>query len=257
VNTASIRHALLRGEPCIGTWLQIGHPSAAEVLASLGFDWIAVDCEHTDIGLESLAAVLRAMHGRGPVPLVRVRENAVMAIRQPLDLGARGVIVPLVSTPDEARRAAAAARFPPEGVRGFAFCRGNEHGMGFAEYAAHANDDIAVVVMAETRLAVENIESIVAVDGVDGVFIGPYDLSGSYGVTGQTSHPLVLEAQRAIVAACRATGKAAGLHVVVPDPRGIRAALEAGFTFVAVGMDTVFLRDGGRAALDAARPNLT
>ncbi len=98
---SSIRTKLLGGARCVGTWLQIGHPTVAEVLGDLPFDWIAADCEHTDIGLESLASVLRGMHGRGPVPLVRVRENDTMAIRQPLDLGACGVIVPLVSTAED------------------------------------------------------------------------------------------------------------------------------------------------------------
>ena len=174
-----VRQALRAGRVTIGTWIQIGHPTVAEVLANAGFDWIAADCEHTELGLAEFAAVARGLHGRGSVPLVRVRENDTLAIRQMLDLGALGVIVPLVNTPADAARAVRAAKYPPDGVRGFAFHRGNNWGVDFADYAANANDQIAVVVMIESKEAVENIDAILAVEGVDGVFIGPYEISGS------------------------------------------------------------------------------
>lgn len=249
----SVRQALLERKLSVGTWIQIGDAAVAEVLAHAGFDWIAVDCEHTDIGPAGFAAVARGMHGRGPVPFARVRENDTLAIRQVLDLGAQGVIVPMVNTADEAEQAVSAAKFPPRGVRGYSFSRMNDWGGTFDEYASRANDDTAVVVMIETREGAENIDAILGVDGVDGVFVGPYDLSGSHGVPGQTSHPDVQASCARVVESCRKAGKSAGLHVVIPGKEAIQQAVEDGFTFIAVGADTVFLGRGAREALGCVR----
>ena len=253
MNKNPVRCALLERRLTLGTWIQINHPAAAEVLANAGFDWIAVDMEHTDIDNVGFAALARAMHGRRAVPLVRVRENDTLAIRQVLDLGAQGVIVPLVHTAADAERAVRAAKYPPHGVRGFCFSRMNNWGADFATYAATANDDIAVVVMIESREGVENIDAILAVAGVDGVFIGPYDLSGSYGVPGQTAHQKVQAGCRHVLDACRRASKAAGIHVVIPDEAAITKAIADGYTFIALGMDTVFLGAGAHNALASAK----
>jgi 2-keto-3-deoxy-L-rhamnonate aldolase RhmA len=248
-----VRQALLARRVTLGTWIQIGHPAVAEVLATAGFDWIAADMEHTDIDNAGFAALARALHGRQVTPLARVRENDTLAIRQVLDLGAQGVIVPLVHTAADAERAVQAAKYPPRGVRGFCFSRMNNWGTEFDTYAATANDDVAVVVMIESRQGVEGIDAILAVDGVDGVFIGPYDLSGSYGVPGQTAHELVQAGARRVLDACCAAGKAAGMHIVLPTEAAIAQALDDGFTFLALGVDTVFLGAGARAAWECAQ----
>ena len=253
--TTPVRQALLEQQLILGTWIQIPHPAVAEILAEAGFDWIAADMEHTDIDNAAFASLARGMHGRGSAPLARVRENDTVAIRQVLDLGAQGVIVPLVHTAAEAERAVAAAKYPPRGVRGYCFSRMNEWGVDFDDYALLANHEIAVVVMIESRQGVENIDAILAVDGVDGVFIGPYDLSGSYGVAGQTDHPKVLEGGRRVLEACKSARKAAGMHVVIPDESAIRRAVDDGYTFLAVGVDTVFLARGGAEAVTLARGN--
>lgn len=253
MTTNPVRMALLERRVTLGTWIQIGHPAVAEVLAHAGFDWIAADMEHTDIDNAGFAALARAMHGRGVVPLARVGQNDTLAIRQVLDLGAQGVIVPLVHTAEDAERAVRAAKYPPRGVRGFCFSRMNNWGADFEPYAARANDDIAVVVMIESREGVENIDAIVAVDGVDGVFIGPYDLSGSCGVPGDTAHAQVQAGCRRVVEACRAAGKSAGIHVVIPTSTAIAKAIADGFTFIGLGVDTVFLSAGAREALQGAR----
>ncbi|NOY80140.1 MAG: 2,4-dihydroxyhept-2-ene-1,7-dioic acid aldolase [Kiritimatiellaeota bacterium] len=253
MTTNPVRKALLERTPTFGTWIQLGHAGIAEVLATAGYDWIAADCEHTDIDVRGFTEVARGMYGRGSVPMVRVRENDVLAIRQMLDAGARGVIVPLVNSAEEAGAAVAAAKYPPAGVRGFAFSRMNDWGVRFDEYCRQANRDIAVVVMIESRRAVECIDEILAVDGVDGVFIGPYDLSGSFGIPGQTDHPTVKTACAAVRDACVRHGKSAGIHLVRPTSEGIARTLAEGFTFIALGVDTVFLGQAARAALDAAR----
>ena len=248
-----VRKALLERRVCIGTWIQVGHAAVAEVLANAGFDWLCADCEHTDIGPAEFASLARGMYGRSPVPLVRVRENDTLAIRQMLDMGALGVIVPLVNTAAEAEAAVRAAKYPPQGVRGFAFHRGNNWGADFTDYAARANAEIAVVVMIESKEAVESIDAILAVEGVDGVFIGPYDMSGSYGLPGKTTDPVIQRACTRVVEACRNAGKSAGIHVVLPTPESIEQAIRQGFTFIAVGVDTIFLSQGAKSALTTAR----
>ncbi|HEX2949225.1 MAG TPA: aldolase/citrate lyase family protein [Armatimonadota bacterium] len=248
MNQNTVRSALLERRLTLGTWMQIGHPAVAEVLATAGFDWIGIDMEHTDIDTAGFAALARGLSGRGPVPLARVRENDTLAIRQVLDLGAQGVIVPLVHTAEEAEHAVQAAKYPPRGVRGFCFSRMNNWGVDFDAYATTANENVAVVVMIESRQGVENIDAILAVDGVDGVFIGPYDLSGSYGVPGQTTHTLVQAGCRRVLDACAGAGKAAGLHVVIPTAANIRQAIADGYTFLALGVDIVFLGAGAREA---------
>ncbi len=248
-----IRQALLDRKPTFGTWIQIGHPAVAEVLANAGYDWIAADCEHTDIDVEGFTQLARGMHGRGAVPMVRVRENDTLFIRQVLDAGAQGVIVPLVNNPDDAAKAVAAAKYPPAGVRGFCFSRMNDYGNRFDEYVRDANDSVAVVVMIESKEAVETIDEILAVEGVDGTFIGPYDLSGSYGIPGQTSDPIVVDACKRVAEACKRAGKAAGSHVVLPTPENIQSAIDDGFTFIGLGVDTVFLNDASAQALKTAR----
>ena len=252
MDAKSLRQKVLAREPVFGGWVQVGHGTSAEILAEAGFDWVAVDMEHTDIGIAEFAGLARAIGDR-TVALARVRENDTLAIRQVLDMGAGGVIVPLVNNAAEAAKAVAAARFPPEGVRGFAFTRANAWGDAFDEYAASANDGTLVITMVETREAIENIDAILEIEGLDGVMIGPYDLSGSYGKPGQTSAPEVVEGCKRVIDACAAAGKASGLHVVFPTPEHVRAALSDGHTFVALGLDTVFIREGARAALCAAR----
>jgi 2-keto-3-deoxy-L-rhamnonate aldolase RhmA len=244
-----VRAALLRREVCLGGWIQIGHPAVAEIFAQAGFAWVAVDCEHTDIDLPQAAAVMRGLHGRGTVPFVRVRENQPLPIRQALDLGAQGVIVPMIHTAEEARAAVRAAKYPPQGERGFAFVRANDYGADFDAYVSTANEQVAVVAMIESRRGVDNIEAILAVPGVDGVFVGPYDLSGSCGVPGQLDHPAVVAAQERVLAACAAAGRSAGLHLVTPTPEAIAATRARGYTFIALGMDTVFLRESARRVL--------
>jgi 2-keto-3-deoxy-L-rhamnonate aldolase RhmA len=249
----AVKNRLREGVPSFGGWIQIGHPAVAELFANAGFDWIAVDCEHTDIGIAEFTSLARGMHGRKAIPMARVRENDTLAIRQVLDGGAQGVIVPLVNSAEDARRAVASAKFPPQGIRGSAFIRANEYGVRFREYAESANSDTLVIVMIETKEAVEQIDRIVAVEGVDGTFIGPYDLSASYGIAGDVANRVMFEARRSVLAGCRSAGKAAGIHLVTPTQDDIVTATGEGFTFIALGMDTVFLDQGARQVLRFAR----
>jgi len=245
-----MKKLLLKRELCLGSWCQIGHPANAEILAKAGFSWAAADCEHGEIEDSDLGNFCRALRQYRSIPLVRVKENAVLPIRRALDLGASGVIVPLVNSAAEAMQAVRAAKYPPEGIRGFAFQRANDWGISFDEYARTANEETIVIVMIESKEAVEHIDDILSVNGVDGVIVGPYDMSGSYGITGQTGHELIKKACIRVSEACSRKGKAAGQHIVIPTRENVRDAVKNGFTLLALGMDTVFLAQGARAALD-------
>lgn len=228
----------------LGTWMQIPSGSICEIAAKQGLDWLAVDMEHTEIGFETLADMFRGLKGSKTAPFVRVTRNNALEIRRSLDIGAEGVIVPLIDTADEAKAAVSYAKYPPKGIRGHAFCRANDWGEGFSEYAKTANDRLCVFVMIESKRAVENIDEILKVDGLDGVFIGPYDMSASYGVPGNVSDALVVNGCNAVLEACKRHGKIPGIHIVNPDPEMIDNHIKKGFQFIAVGIDTLFLING-------------
>lgn len=230
----------------IGSWCQIGHPANAEILAKAGYDWMAADCEHGEFTETELGNFCRAVRQEGCIPLVRVRENGTLPIRRALDLGAAGVFVPLVNSAEEAERAVQAAKYPPVGVRGFAYHRGNAWGVDFDEYAKTANENTVVIVMVESKQAVEDIDQILAVDGVDGVFIGPYDMCGSYGIPGDVGNPIIIDACQTVADACKRHGKAAGQHIVTPTAENVEKALDQGYSLLALGMDTVFLAQGAK-----------
>lgn len=244
-----MRQKLLNGVPLYGSWIQTGSPSAAEILANAGFRWLAVDMEHTETSLKEFTEIARTIEKYGTFPMVRASQNDTVEIRKYLDCGAKGVIVPMVNSAEEAKKAVAACKYPPEGVRGFAFVRANEWGTNFDSYVNRANDETVVIAMTETKAAIENIDEILSVEGLDGIFIGPYDLSGSYGLPGQTSHKLVKDAMQTVLTACKRHNKAAGQHIVTPTQKNVKEAIAAGFTFLALGMDTVFVADGAKEAL--------
>lgn len=252
-NQPSVRALLKAGKPVIGTWLQAGTPVAAEIFANAGFRWIGLDIEHTSAGVDTIETMCRAVHGRGADLFARVSQADTLEIRRALDMGAKGIIVPYIESAEQAKKAVAATRYPPQGVRGFAFQRANNWGVDFDEYAAKANEEILVIAMIESKKGVENIDAILAVDGIDGVFIGPYDMSGSYGVPGQTQHKLVKDAMATVLAACKKAGKAPGQHIVRSKPEQIKAALEQGFTFICLDGDIIFMNEACRATLATAQ----
>lgn len=239
-----LKDKLKKRKAVIGSWLQIPAPSIAEIAAQQGIDWVAVDMEHTEIGYETLAGIFRALNGSNTSPVVRVRGNDELDIRRALDVGAEGIIVPLVHTAEQAEKAVGYCKYPPEGIRGYAFCRANKWGDSFDEYVKTANEKTALFVMAESREAVENVDSILNVEGIDGVFIGPYDMSASYGVVGQTDHPLVKAGCQIVLEACKAHGKIAGIHMVKQDDIAVWQSITRGFRLIAVGIDTLFLING-------------
>ena len=244
-----LRAALLDKQLTKGAWMQIGHPAIAEILARAGFDWICVDLEHGAIELETMTNIFRTIDAFDCVPVARLPVNDPVWIHRSLDAGAMGLIIPMVKTAGEAESAVSEAKYPPRGVRGFGYSRANMHGMAFDEYIRSANDEIAMVMQIEHKDAIGNLEDIVAVDGVDGLFIGPLDLSGSMGITGQMEHPDMVEALARYREVATRAGKSFGMHIVHPDAENVRASVEEGYTMLALGLDNVFLADRAEAVL--------
>jgi len=244
-----LRRALMENTLTLGAWLQIGHPASAELLARAGFDWVCVDLEHGAIGIETMADIFRALGAFDCVPVARLPLNDPIWIHRTLDAGARALIIPMVKTAEEAENAVREAKYPPRGTRGYGFSRANMHGIDFSDYTSSANDEIAMIMQIEHHEAVEHIDEILAVDGVDSVFIGPYDLSGSMGITGQFDHPRMTAALDTFLASCRAHGMAAGTHVVHPDKTSVTRAIQDGYTLIALGIDTLYLYNGAAEAV--------
>lgn len=247
-----LRKALLERKVTLGAWIQIGHPACAEIFARAGFDWVCVDLEHGVIDLETMTNIFRALAGFDCVPVARLPINDPVWIHRSLDAGAQALIIPMVKTADEAESALREAKYPPRGVRGFGYSRANMHGTDFNEYIASANDEIAMVMQIEHKDAIANLDAILDTRGVDGLFVGPLDLSGSMAITGQMEHPDMVAALERYRAACRAHGTSAGLHIIRPDEKNVQQALNQGYTLIALGLDNVFLDERARACLKAA-----
>ena len=232
----SIRGQVLAGELVTGTWLNLGSNISAEIAARAGFDWVLIDLEHGSGNEADLVSQLQAIDTTETVSIVRIAWNEAPRFKRTLDMGAGGIMIPYVNTAEEARYAAAAMRYPPQGVRGAArFHRANGFGQHFESYFAEANDRLLTVVQIETAEAIGNAEAIAAVEGVDVLFIGPLDLSVSLGITGQMQHPDFRAAIKRVIAACQAHGKSPG--ILLPNAEMIPAAVEDGYKFLAAGSD--------------------
>lgn len=223
--------------------LTLPSPAVAEMVSMIGFDWLFIDGEHGPIESGELQHLLQAI-GKRSAAMVRVRSLEEHFIKSVLDLGADGVVVPQVSTADEAASVVRFSRYAPQGQRGVGLGRAHDYGLNFDDYLKRANDEVSVVVQAETAASVENIEAITQVGGVDAVLIGPYDLSASLGKMGQLDDPLVTGAIDHIAAVCQKAGMALGIFAVKPED--VLPYKEKGFTFLLSGVDMLLL--GGATA---------
>ena len=221
--------------------MTIGHPSIVEIMARAGFDWLAVDLEHSVIDLPTTQILLGTIQANGMVPLVRVGENDPKLIQRVMDAGAYGIIVPMVNSKELAEQAVRAVRYPPRGTRGVGLARAQGYGFGFDEYAATVNEESVVIAQIEHVDAVKNLEDILKVDGIDGVLIGPYDLSGSLGRPGQFEDRAVLEAVTRVETLCLARKMPLGFHVIQPEARLVQEKVRKGYRFLAFSLDTLFL----------------
>ena len=221
----------------IGSWITLAHPAIAEIMAKAGFDWLAVDMEHSVITIREAEELIRVIELYGVAPLVRLSANDPVQIKRVMDAGAHGVIVPMVNSVAEAEQAVSAVRYPPQGTRGVGLARAQGYGTSFVKYLDWVNKESVVIVQVEHIDAVNNLEAILAVEGVDGFIVGPYDLSGSLGVPGQFDHPLMKEAMQRIETVGTASGKAPGIHVIEPKSDELKNRIVQGYRFVAYSLD--------------------
>ncbi|MEZ0155756.1 MAG: HpcH/HpaI aldolase/citrate lyase family protein [Candidatus Reddybacter sp.] len=236
------KQPLNKGELLLGTLVSIASPQVAEILAQAGFDWLFLDGEHSSLSDGQIEQLIQAA---APRPcLVRVHSLDEIAIKKALDSGASGIIVPQINNAEQAARAVAFAKYPPQGQRGVGIARAQGYGFAFQGYIEQANDEVVIVVQAEHAQAVENIEAIASTPGVDGVFIGPYDLSASLGKMGQLDDPVVVKAIEHITQTCLTAGVKLG--VFTTSAKAAIPYIERGFTLITAGTDTLLLGQGGR-----------
>jgi 4-hydroxy-2-oxoheptanedioate aldolase len=234
-----LKRALAGGQLQIGLWSTLASHIAAEVSAGSGFDWLLLDLEHAPNDVSTVHHQLQAIQGSTTSAMVRPAWNDPVVFKRLLDIGVQSLLVPFVQNADEARRAVAATRYPPRGIRGVATTtRANQYGR-VKDYLVHAHDEICVIVQVETRAALADLESIAAVDGIDGLFIGPSDLAADMGHLGQNAHPEVRQAIDGAIARIQAMGKVAGILTSVEADA--RHWIAAGCQLVAVGNDAGIL----------------
>jgi 2-dehydro-3-deoxyglucarate aldolase len=243
------RQRLLAGERLVGPMVTLGAPEVAEILTKVEFDWLFLDAEHAPLDALSLQ---RMMQAAGNTPcLVRLSAGQEVAIKKALDVGAAGIIAPMVNTHQHAQRVVSWCRYSPQGTRGVGLSRAHGYGLTFNEYIETANESVAVVVQAEHIQAVENIEAIVQVEGVDGVLIGPYDLSASLGLLGQVEHPEVVAAIDRVTAVCQQAGMPLGVFGV--SATAVQPYIGKGYTLITAGVDTLFLSSAASRLLKQVR----
>lgn len=233
----------------MGSWLSIANPAVAEIMAKAGFEWLAIDMEHSSLNLDQCQELIRVIDLCGVVPLVRVGANDALLIKQAMDAGAHGVIVPMVNTAEDAKRAVSYVKYPPEGRRGVGLSRAQGYGASFDAYKDWVKRESVVIVQIEHIDAINNLESILSVDGVDAFIVGPYDLSGSLKIPGQFNDKRVKDAVKKIISVSRDRNISAGYHVVSTDEKLVQEKIEEGYSFIAYGVDFLFLGDRMRAGL--------
>jgi 4-hydroxy-2-oxoheptanedioate aldolase len=241
----AFKRALMADRTQIGLWSSLSSNYTVEIIAGAGFDWILLDMEHSPNDLESLLTQLQAAAPYPTSAVVRVPWNDMVTIKRVLDAGAQSLLIPYVCTPEEAKAAVAATRYPPAGVRGVAgTTRASRFGR-VKDYARRAHEEICVLVQVETKGALDHLEAICAVEGVDGVFIGPADLHASLGYTGETANPAVMPKIEEAMRRIRKCGKAPGY--LSPVEADAKKMLAAGALFCAVGADAGLLARGAEA----------
>ena len=240
------------GTPSFGAWVTSTDTAIAAAVCNAGYDWVFVDAEHCPYGLEKLREVIAAIRVRGVAPIVRVADNDAAIIKQVLDLGAEGVVVPLLLTADDAQRAVAACRYPPLGVRGFNPRDASNYYQDLDDYRGTIDERVVVVVQVEHRDAVRNLDAILATAGIDAVLVGPADLSYSLGFPLQTRHPQVEEAIITTIKKCNAARVPVGISVF-GNTQDFMYWLDRGLNFVTLGFDFDWVTQAGKNVLHEMR----
>ena len=242
---SSFAQRLRAGELLIGTMVSLPSPEIAEILAETGFDWLFIDAEHGAFNPQQTQSMLQAA-GKCPC-VIRVPAGEDIWIKKALDIGAAGIIVPQVHTAEQAEQIISQCKYSPEGNRGVGIGRAHTYGMEFDNYIQNANAGTAVILQAESRQAIENIDAMVKVKGLDAILIGPYDLSASLGRIGQVTHPEVQAAIKTVASACQSAGIQLGIFSVRAE--AVKPYIEQGFTLITAGVDALFVIDSAKTTL--------
>ena len=225
-----------------GGWVSFGHPQIIEVLLCCDFDFMSIDLEHTTISQEQSQRLIAACHARGVPCLPRLANSYNQeAIKRLLDSGADGVIAPNVETPDQVEKLIEWSKYPPLGKRGYGVARAQGYGHDFVEYTSQWNKSSILIIQIESIYAVENIEALLKFEEVDGIMVGPYDMSGSLGIPGKLNHEKVRNAVTRVVETCKKYGKACGTHEVEPTTESVRVLFNSGISFVVLASDLFIL----------------
>ncbi len=251
-----LKSKLKQGELTIGSWITLGHPSIAEIMATAGFDWLVLDMEHSVLELSEVQALIQVLDGKQCPAIVRLTSNHPDQIKRVMDAGATGVMVPMVKSAADASAAVQAVYYPPRGQRGVGLARAQGYGASFQQYRHWLEDNAVIIAMIEHVDAVDAIDAILSVDGIDAYIIGPYDLSGSMGRPGELDHPQVQTAIAQVLEAGRRLGKPGGIHVIEPDPDALRQRIKAGFNFLGYGLDIRILDSLCRSHMQDIRTKL-
>lgn len=236
----AIRAKLTNGDCTIGSWMQLPSTSVAEIMGAAGYDWIAVDLEHGSMSTSQLPDIFRALELGGTLPLVRLAQGHSKDAKHALDAGAGGIIIPMIESANQLKEIIKNSCWPPVGTRGVGFSRANLYGKYFESYLEEAKQPL-IIAQIEHINAVNDIDEILQVPGLDAVIIGPYDLSASMSLTAQFNHPNFILALEKVIVGCKKQSKAAGLHIVNPDPDELKNRINEGYRFIAYSIDSVFL----------------
>jgi len=249
----NLKQKLKNNELTFGSWIMMGNTMSVEVMALAGFDWLVVDIEHTSIDLETTLSLISTIQAHNMKALVRVSKNEEVVIKRVLDMGADGIVVPMVCSKEDAIEAVNYAKYPPFGKRGVGLNRAQKYGTKFEEYKKWVDEELVIIAQIEHIDAVENIDDILQVEGIDGTIIGPYDLSGSMGYPGEFDRENVKVAVQKVLDRCKEHNMPSGFHVVDTDPKNIQLKIDQGCTFLAYGIDYFFMRDAAMKGMSILR----
>jgi 2-dehydro-3-deoxyglucarate aldolase len=238
----TFRSSLKSGNISIGSWMQIPNASIAEIMGNANFEWVAIDMEHGSFSNEQLPDLFRALELGETMPLVRVAESKSKDCKQALDAGAVGVILPMIESKQQLTELVQLCKWPPSGIRGVGFSRANLFGKYFNQYMEYEAQNPIIIPMIEHINAVNQLDEILDVEGIDAILIGPYDLSSSMGITGDFTHPEFRKVLDKIIQTTKNKNIPAGIHVVEPDINILRSRIDDGYRLLAYSIDTVFLR---------------
>jgi len=252
----TLKTKLKNNQLTLGSWIMMGNPMSVEVMALAGFEWLVIDIEHTSIDLQTTENLIRTIQATGIKALVRVSKNEEVIIKRVLDMGADGIVVPMVCSKEDAEQAINYAKYPPVGKRGVGLYRASKYGTKFEEYKKWVNEELVIIAQIEHIDAVNNIDEILQVEGIDGTIIGPYDLSGSIGYPGELEREDVQDAVKKVLNKCKEYNIPSGFHVVDTNPNSLQMKIDQGCTFLAYGIDYLFMRDAAVNGMNTLKEGL-